>query len=62
MVPTKNYNLIGFIKQTAEQNWTKIPDGTILSIPTATENIIEFAQIVLKTKFPFFMFYLEEVE
>ena len=62
MIPTKNYKLIGFIKQTATQNWTKIPDGTILSIPTVTENIIEFAQSVLKTKFSFFMFYLKEVE
>ena len=62
MIPTKNYNLIGFVKKEISQNWTTIPDGTIITIPEETENIIDFASEVLKTKFPYFMFFLEEIK
>lgn len=59
----KNYNIIGFIKTKAEQNWTPIPEGTMVSIPSNnTINNIEFTELILKEKFPYYMFYLEEME
>lgn len=57
----KNYSIVGFVKQTVEQNWSQIPEGTIVSVPQEMD-LIPYVQQVLITKFPYFMFYLEEVE
>ena len=58
----KNYSIIGFVKKEAEQDWQAIPEGTIVSIPKVAQNNIEFTELILKEKFPYYMFYLEEME
>lgn len=57
----KNYCIVGFVKQTAEQNWTPIPKETMVSISQEMD-LIPYVQQILATKFPYFMFYLEETE
>lgn len=57
----KNYSLIGYIKKEIEQDWVKIPEGTMISVPTGID-IIPYTEQALKSKFPYYLFILEEIK